>query len=460
EPRDPALLLPLESAFAVRGDLEAQVRVLKLLAESLSEPSLQAQALTTAGSILESRLQRPEEAASLFRESFAIEKRDRQLLSIIRRIAARDDREEELIAALEAEIALLGEHAAPAGFELAKVHERAGRDAEALEALLAARKVAPADPLILSELAAIYERTERPSELADVLNAWASHISDEGELVAINLRLAALYEESLEQELMAVAPYQAILARIPGHATALAGLGKLFHRMKNWEGLLGVYEAEIAASEDVRNKAIRLFRAAEVLEEKLDREDDAMLRYAGCLQLPPGCLPAQKALTRLYEKRGQWADLVAMYEQDLLQTHDREQIIATLNKIAILHEDRLNALDGAIECMRRILELAPDHLATLHNLARLLERAGRFHELLEVHELEASHANDTKQVLSLYHRNAEILDEQLQDRAGATAAYERLLQLSPSYLPALKALGRLYAQEGRWEDLIRMCRAE
>src|SRR5690606_16388251 len=200
--------------------------------------------------------------------------------------------------------------------------------------------------------------------------------------------------------------------------------------------------------------------AAEVLEEKLDREDDAILRYNECLQLQPGFLPAQKALTRLYEKRGQWADLVAMYEQDLLQTHDREQIIATLNKIAILHEDRLNALDGAIECMRRILELAPDHLATLHNLARLLERAGRFHELLEVHELEASHANDTKQVLSLYHRNAEILDEQLQDRAGATAAYERLLQLSPSYLPALKALGRLYAQEGRWEDLIRMCRAE
>ncbi len=38
--------------------------------------------------------------------------------------------------------------------------------------------------------------------------------------------------------------------------------------------------------------------------------------------------------------------------------------------------------------------------------------------------------------------------------------YERVLALSPSYLPALKALGRLYAQEGRWSELIKMYRAE
>ena len=53
-----------------------------------------------------------------------------------------------------------------------------------------------------------------------------------------------------------------------------------------------------------------------------------------------------------------------------------------------------------------------------------------------------------------------MLEDQLQDRAGATAAWERLLAVSPSYLPALKALGRLYAEDGRWLELIRMYRAE
>ena len=48
---------------------------------------------------------------------------------------------------------------------------------------------------------------------------------------------------------------------------------------------------------------------------------------------------------RLYEKLGKWQELVAMYEQDLLQTSDREQQISTLNKIAVLLEDRLSDLD-------------------------------------------------------------------------------------------------------------------
>ncbi|HEX4622705.1 MAG TPA: tetratricopeptide repeat protein, partial [Myxococcaceae bacterium] len=125
-----------------------------------------------------------------------------------------------------------------------------------------------------------------------------------------------------------------------------------------------------------------------------------------------------------------------------------------------IYEERLNDPEHAVDALRRILEMVPDHLATLRNVARLLERSGRWAELIQLHETEASMVGDTKQVLSLHHHNAEILEEQLKDRAGAMGAYERVLQLSPSYLPALRALGRLYAQEGRWQDLIRMYRAE
>ena len=149
-----------------------------------------------------------------------------------------------------------------------------------------------------------------------------------------------------------------------------------------------------------------------------------------------------------------------MFEQDLLQTADRDEMILTINKIAAIYEDRLSDLDRAIECLKRVLEISGDHLPTIRRLARIYERAGRWQDLLAIHETEASLVGDTKQVLALNHRNAEVLEEQLRDRAGAIGAYERLLALSPSYLPALKALGRLYAQDGRWEELIRMYRAE
>jgi tetratricopeptide (TPR) repeat protein len=460
KPTEVGLLTQLEAHYAARGDYEALIEVYRLLAGALETPSLRAHYLTSAGLVLEERLKQREAAAAFFREAFALDRSDLLLLSAMKRLAEREGRADELLAALAAEAHVLGTQATPAYLQIAKVYDRMGRKDDALAALLAARRVSPNEPLVLSELAGIYEGQGRYEELADVLLSLLGSINDENELVAINLRLAALYEEDLKREQDAISRYQAILSRIPGHGPALAGLGKLYHRMGNWEGLVSVFDAEIAAAEDPRQKAARMYKAAEVLEERLGRQEDAITRYNTCLMLQPGYLPAQKALSRLYERQGRFAELVAMYEQDLLQTADRDQLITTLNKMAVIYEDRLNDLEHAIECMKRILDLASDHLPSIRNLARLYERAGRYRELIETQELEASFAGDTKQVLSLYHRNAEILDEHLKDRPGSIAVYERVLSLSPSYLPALKALGRLYAQEGRWNELIKMYRAE
>lgn len=460
QPEDPGLLSQLEAIFAQRQDHASLVEVYLLLASAVKDESVRAHYLTAAGLLLEDRLQRADEAAQCFRQAFAIERKDPLLLNAMKRLAERQGRTDELLAALAAEAELLGTQAGPTYLRIAKVYEKLGRREDALAALLAARRASPTEALVLSELADIYETQGRHEDLADVLLSWVSAIQDESEVVAINLRLAALYEENLKRDAEAIARYQAILQRVPGHPTALGGLGKLNFRTQNWEGLFQVFESESATTDDPKQKAAKVFKAAELLEEKLSRVDDAVARYHQCLQIQPGYLPAQKALIRIFEKQDRWAELVAMYEQDLLQTADRDQIVGTLNKIAAIYEERLSDLDHAIDCMKRILDHAPEHLPTLRNLARLYERAQRWQDLIHLQESESTLVGDTKQVLSLFHRNAEILEEQLKDRQNAIIAYERLLSLSPSYLPALKALGRLYAQDGRWEELIRMYRAE
>ena len=53
-----------------------------------------------------------------------------------------------------------------------------------------------------------------------------------------------------------------------------------------------------------------------------------------------------------------------------------------------------------------------------------------------------------------------MLEERLDDVAAAIAVLERLLQADRTYLPALQALGRLYAREGRWKELGQMYRRE
>ncbi len=460
EPEDITLLCQLEQLYSEKADHGSLVTTQKLIARVVNDDAAKAHYLTSAGLLLEDRVKDLTAAAACFREAFALDRQDSLLLAAMKRVAQREGTVDEELAALAAEADGQGVHAAPTFLQISKAYERLNRPQDALAALVAARRIAPQDPLVLSELARIFESQTRYEELANVLMSWVGAIGDESEMIAINLRLGSLFEDQLRRDADASARYQAILDKIPGHPTALANLGKLFHRSKNWAGLLGTYEAEASSIDEPKQKGIRLFKSAEVLEERLQKTDEAIARYNEVLKLNPGYLPAQKALVRLFEKLGKWVELVAMYEQDLLQTTDREQSIQTLNRIATIHEDRLTDLPRAIESCKRVLEVAADHLPTVRNLQRLYERAGLWEELIATNEREATLSGDTRHIVSLAHRNAEILEDQLNDRGRAVEAYERVLAHSPTYPPALKALGRLYAQDGKWGDLIKMYRAE
>src|SRR5262249_3991120 len=312
----------------------------------------------------------------------------------------------------------------------------------------------------LAELADLYEAQGRHQELTEVLSSWAESVRDEDEMVSINLRLAALYEEVLKMDEPAIARYNAILARNPSHGSALSGQGRLYYRTQNWKGLIATFEAEATAFSDPRQRVARLYKAAEVVEERLDNPDEAITRYHRCLQLVPEYAPAQQALVRIYERTGRYLELISMYEQELEQFQQPEHAISALTKMAMIYEDRLGNSEQAIDCLRRILALHPKHLPTIRALARLFQKSKNWEALIETNELEASVTDDPKLAVALRQRSAEIYEDALKDRGKAVAAYQRLLEADPAYLPALKALGRLYAQEGRWAELVKMFRAE
>ncbi len=460
DPEDVSLLVQLEQTFTEKADYPSLVKIYRLMAKAMRDPSARAHYLTSAGLLLEDRVKDLTGAGALFREAFALDRKDPQLLSAMKRLAQRENTPDEELAALAAEAEGQGALAGPTFLQISRAYERLGRPEDSLAALLAAQRASPDDPLVLAELGRLYESQGRYQELAGVLMTWLARTTEENDTVALNLRLAGIYEDQLKQLPEASERYKAVLAKVPGHTAALQGLGKLCYRTQNWQGLFEVCEAEAAATDEPRQKASRLYKAAETAEERLGKIDEAIMKYLQCLQLVPGFLPAQKALTRLYEKLGRFADLVAMLEGDLMQTTDKELQVTTLNRIAAIQEDRLGDVNRAIETLKRVLDLTPDHLPTMRNLARLYERGQQWQKIVELNDREAALSQDTKQAISLAHRNAEIVDEQLRERPAAIVAWEKVLNLAPTYQPALRALGRLYGQEGRWEALVKMYRTE
>ncbi|MHB8418036.1 MAG: tetratricopeptide repeat protein [Myxococcales bacterium] len=462
DPKDLAAAAALEGLNLVRGDAASLAHAYQRQAEAASEPSLQVYCLTAAASLCEDALGRPDDAAELYRRAHAILPTDAAALAGLKAHAERQGRWEELYHALRTEAASArGSTAAALLYQAAQVcSERLDREPEALAALVDARRAAPGDPLILGELTRLYEQKGLWQELADVLKARVATCRSPEEAVEVQLRLGALYEERLDQEEAAIASYRAVAEISPGHAGALAALGKLYHRRGQWPDLLATYEAEIAATQDSRQRAAKLYKSAEILEEKLGRPEAAIARFNEVLLAHPGYLPAQKALSRLYEKSGKIGELCEMYEREIAATRDRDQRIALWTQVAQLADERLSDVDRAVRAYLAVIEEAPDHLPTIRALARLCERAQRWRQLIWAHELEAGLAGDQKQVISLLHRNCEILEEFIGDKDAAIEAYRKVLSLSPSYLPALKALGRLLAQKGRWEELAAMYRQE
>jgi len=464
DPSNLEILSHLRSILSPADDPRALASLLIRSAEAIGDPRAAAHALIEAGQLLETLPDHGDRPLNLFRRAFAKSPGDPATRAQLLRTLERMGPSEELVRLLEAELTA-GEEPSPAAavsilYRMARVQLLLDQEDRAIDSLLAALRHAPQDPLIARELARIYELRESWEQLAEILASRAASTADENEKVAFLLELAELYDLRMDRPDRAIEQYRQTLRLAPANPVALAALGKLQHQRGDWEGLLQTFETEAMYAQDPKQKAARSFKAAVLLEERLGRLEDAIARYNEVLHFSPGYLPAQKALIRLYGQEGRYAELIAMLEHDLSALEDRDQIIATLSEIADIQANSLKDAAGALESYRRILRIATGHMPTIRAMARLAEANKRWEDLLEAHELEAAHTGDQRQVVSLLHRNAEILEELIEDKKRAIEAYQRVLSLAPNYLPALRSLGRLYAQKGLWRELVEMHRDE
>ncbi|RME26797.1 MAG: tetratricopeptide repeat protein, partial [Deltaproteobacteria bacterium] len=340
------------------------------------------------------------------------------------------------------------------------LREQLGDEERALDVLQRVLAQMPGHQMALVEMANILESLMKWQDLVDVYQKMVEAVNDRQEKVALLFKIGNLWEEKLFDEDRAVEAYKQVVELNPRYLPALQALGKLYYRKGKWSELVEMYELEVRETSDDRQKAVRLYKLAEILEERLGREEDAIARLEQSLELNPGYLPVLKSLGRLYTKYGRWESLVNMYEKELASTQDRDQQVFLLDKIGTLWDEKLNNIDKAIESYQRLLEVAPNYLPAVRTLGKLYVQADRWQELIEINNKEAQMVNDQKQVVSLLHRNAEIYEEKLNDKDKAIETYKQVLALAPAYLPALQSLGRLYFIKGRWEDLIDMYRQE
>ena len=116
--------------------------------------------------------------------------------------------------------------------------------------------------------------------------------------------------EEMGQEDEAIKTFEAVLDLDPGNKKALAELERLYQERNDGEGLVGVYERLLHASDDAETRKALCGNIALVQEEVFGDSLKAAEYIHQILDIDPMATDALDKLATIYEANEAWEDLI------------------------------------------------------------------------------------------------------------------------------------------------------
>ncbi|HEY4158334.1 MAG TPA: tetratricopeptide repeat protein, partial [Polyangiaceae bacterium] len=259
---------------------------------------------------------------------------------------------------------------------------------------------------------------------------------------ALLFHMGRWYAEKVARPDLALPWLTQLVAAEPNHDRALAALASIYKKAQQWAefGQTLLKRADVAAPNVSRDLRVE---AADVLVSRLSSADAAREIFRGVLDEDPGHARAAEGLIKLLEAAGDNAEAVSVREKraNTLKGDDRWVLLC---EVAEGYEVDLDRLDMAEKIYRQVLTENSRWVDALRGLDRVLTRAGRYRELLEVLRMQVDLGVTARQKIALYERIAGIYDEEYLDHEKAAAALEAILELDSGHLDAGRELARHY----------------
>jgi len=166
-----------------------------------------------------------------------------------------------------------------------------------------------------------------------------------------------------------------------------------------------------------------------------------------------------KHLKKIIDPEKQPEGVIRTLEVEAQLTKDKRELAKIYLALAEAYLDT-GEPSTARAALKKALSFEPENLNILKLLEKVLEELNDWNGVLEIIQKEIELIQDPKEVLYLYFRAGEILEKNLKDYKEAAEYYEKVLALSPNYLPALRALRRVYESMNMWEHLVDVLQKE
>jgi tetratricopeptide (TPR) repeat protein len=358
--------------------------------------------------------------------------------------------------AVERRLAILG--------EIARIEELERRDIEGAFATWAralteeATEAAPRQAL--ERLAAATGAWKR---LAEVYEERMEATFDASLQRSLALRLAALYERELA-DLARAADFLRKALSLPGdEAPVLASLEMILRRQGENSELAEILAREAEVADDPTAQADFLASLGEVRLAALEDADGALQAFRDAIDRNPDHTRARAALGTLLDRaetregaldvleplaqaRGDFNELLALYERRLELHDDRAERAHWLRKMAEVAADQIGSPQKALDALGRALKEEPMPGAALDDLERIagaakMPAAGAAKIAAAIADADP----DAGRELAL---RAARLYAEASDAASAERLYQHVLEGDAENVDALSALEGLYRTAG------------
>lgn len=229
-------------------------------------------------------------------------------------------------------------------------------------------------------------------------------------------------------------------------------LEPVYTLLGDWNNLIRVLDIQ-AEFEDGAEAVALIERIAKIYLGELGQPEQCFESYARVVRIDPENVAARDELYRVSDAIGSWQALVELYESVVADIVDPALRQTYWHLIADIYSERIGDAQRAQEAYEAVLEIDPSAMDALDDLESLFTRIEDWTALKNVLERKLALTSDAGAREALRTRTGLLWEEMLGDRSRAIEVYTNILADNASNLDAIAALSRLYAAEGRWEDL-------
>ncbi|MEZ4433356.1 MAG: tetratricopeptide repeat protein [bacterium] len=474
QPSSAKAIAQLHTLAEAADGWEVLAELIEQVLPDVRDDALARDLLARLAEVYEARLDNAEMAIDAHRRVLEVDAEERASIEALDRLYTRTEQWNDLLGIYRRKLELSDDAAAREALQFQIANLLEAMLGEPREAIAVYNEIVQGDAENARALAALdrlYGEEELWADLADVLGRQLALASDDTRRIELQVRLGEVHESKLMNFDLAIETYREILAVAPDNRAAIEALERLsedpnfrpaiadilepiYERQDNWQKLVHVYEIQREFAADEGRKVELLHRIASLHQSRGGDAAEAFRSYARAFQVEPANEKTLAELHRIAAALDLWLDLVAVYEDQVVEIPDVATATMVHKRVAAVQLRQIGDVEGARAHYEAAYQADDADMEVIEALQEIYAHTEQWNELVAVLYRKAELTEETAAKKALYFQIAGLNEEMLDDAFRAVEALRTVRELDPKDGAALDELERLFTAMEQWEDLM------